>query len=129
MVLIEVVTLLALLQYWYFVLLVGRARGKYGLQAPAVTGNQMFERYYRVQMNTMEQLILFLPSLWLAARYWPQAYVAATGALFLLARFLYLFANLKNPEKRIAAFAMTVSVSLSLIVAAAVGMLRNAGSF
>ena len=61
------VTLLALLLYLVLTWNVGKARGKYGVKAPAVTGNDNFERAYRVQMNTVEQMIFFLPSMWLYA--------------------------------------------------------------
>ena len=63
----EAVTILALLLYLAVTANVARARGKYGVKAPAVTGNEHFERAYRVQMNTLEQLAFFLPSLWLYA--------------------------------------------------------------
>ena len=76
---VEIVTALALLQYLVFGVLVGQARGKYGVRAPAVSGHEQFERVYRVQMNTLEVLIIFLPALWLAARYWSPLLVAGIG--------------------------------------------------
>ena len=66
---VAIVALLALLQYIYFATLVGQARGKYGVNGPAVTGHPVFERYFRVQMNTLELLIVLLPGLWLFAYY------------------------------------------------------------
>jgi glutathione S-transferase len=71
---VELVGILAVAQYLAFGALAGQARRVSGLKAPAVTGHVGFERMYRVQMNTLETLIAFLPALFLAARYWP-AYV------------------------------------------------------
>ena len=58
-----IVILIALLEYVGFMMAVGRARGLYGVKAPSVTGDEMFERYYRVQQNTVEQLVIFLPAM------------------------------------------------------------------
>ncbi len=62
--LVAIVTLLALAEFIVFGMQVGSARGKYGIEAPATTGDEMFERQFRVHYNTLEQLIIFLPSLW-----------------------------------------------------------------
>jgi hypothetical protein len=87
--LVDLVALLAISQYLFFGVLVARARGRYGVKAPAVTGHEMFERSYRVQMNTLELLVAFLPALYIAARYWPPQYVAGIGAVYLAGRFAY----------------------------------------
>ena len=78
---VHLVALAALLEYLVFGLLVGRARGLYGVKAPAVTGHPVFERYYRVQMNTLELLVVFLPVLWLAGSHWSAPWSAALGAV------------------------------------------------
>ena len=109
MVLVEIVTVLALLQFVVFGALVGRARGKYGISAPAVSGHEMFERYYRVQMNTLELLVVFVPSLWLAARYWSPLVVAAIGAIYLVGRVLYFRAYVSEPAKRGIGFVMSLA--------------------
>ena len=67
---VDIVTALAVLQFVVFGFRVGGARGKYGIKAPAITGNEIFERHFRVQQNTLEQLIVFLPGLYLFAHYW-----------------------------------------------------------
>src|SRR5262249_17039166 len=67
---VDLVTLLALLEFFAFAWAVGQARRRYGIKAPACAGNDMFERYFRVQQNTLELLIQFIPALWIAARYW-----------------------------------------------------------
>ena len=64
---VQLVALLALVECFFFAYAVGKAREKYGVKAPAITGNEIFERYFRVQQNTIEQIVLFLPSLFIAA--------------------------------------------------------------
>ena len=122
--LVDVVALIALLQFFLFVALVGRARGRYGVRAPAVTGHEQFERMYRVQMNTLEVLVMFLPALYVAARYWPPAYVAACGAVYVVGRFVYWRAYTSAPEKRGPGFLLSIGPCLVLIVAGLVGALR-----
>ena len=121
MVLVEIVTVLALLQFVVFGALVGRARGKYGISAPAVSGHEMFERYYRVQMNTLELLVVFVPSLWLAARYWSPLVVAAIGAIYLVGRVLYFRAYVSEPAKRGIGFVMSLGPAVVLLLATLVG--------
>ena len=122
---IDVVALLAVAQYLVFGSLVGQARGKYGVQAPAVTGHEMFERTYRVQMNTLEMLVAFLPALYLAARYWPTAYVAGAGVVYLIGRVLYARAYLTKPDSRGLGFLLSMAPVTALLLAALVGALMG----
>jgi glutathione S-transferase len=88
---VAIVSLLALLLYFYMSLRVGQGRGKYGVEAPAVTGHPDFERDYRIQMNTLEWLPLFLVSLWLFALSWGSDLIAAgIGVVWIIGRILYL---------------------------------------
>jgi len=99
--LVAIVTLLALLLYFYMGLRVGQARTKYGVTAPAVTGNADFERAYRIQMNTLEWLPLFLVSLWLFAWSWGGDLIpAAIGLVWILGRVLYLTGYTRAAEAR-----------------------------
>jgi glutathione S-transferase len=118
---VEIVTVLALLQYLYFGGLVGSARGRYGIKAPAVMGHEMFERLYRVQMNTLELLVAFLPSLWLAAKYWSPVWVAVVGAVYLAGRMVYLQAYRNSPAGRSLGFALSALPVLGLMGAGLVG--------
>ncbi len=95
-----IVTLLALLLYFWMGLRVGRARAVNAIAAPAVTGHPEFERAYRVQMNTLEWLPIFLPSLWLFAYYWNPKIAAAIGVVWVLGRLLYALSYVKDPAKR-----------------------------
>ncbi len=119
----ELVTIIALLQFLTFGLLVGRARGKTGVNAPAVTGNPVFERAYRVQVNTMENLILFLPALFLAAKYWPDSWVGGLGAVYVIGRHMYWRAYTNNPSTRHVGFAVAMLPTLLLIVLAVIGII------
>lgn len=116
--LVDLVALLALLQYLFFGVLVGRARGRYGVQAPAMTGHEGFERMHRVQMNTLELLVLLLPALYLAGRYWPAPFVAGLGALYLVGRLMYWRAYVQAPARRSLGFALSIGPAFGLLLAA-----------
>jgi hypothetical protein len=118
------ITLLALVQLLFFGMLVGNARAKYQIKAPAVTGNEIFERYFRVQMNTIEQLLLFLPALWIASVYAFVAYywIALIGAIYLIGRMIYQRSYVADPAKRSAGFGMTALPVLALLLIDLVGV-------
>jgi glutathione S-transferase len=122
---IDVVAVFAVFQLIFFSTLVGRARGKYGVAAPAVVGHELFERAYRVQMNTLEQLMAFLPALFLAAKYWPEAVVAGIGLVYLLGRFIYWRAYMSAPKTRGLGYALSATPTLALLLAALVGALSS----
>jgi glutathione S-transferase len=117
------ITVLALLQFLIFGMLVGRARAKYGIKAPAVSGNEVFERYFRVHMNTMELLVMFLPALWIAAALAIVAYywIALLGALYLIGRFLYQRGYVVDPAKRGVGYGLSAMPVLALIIIDLVG--------
>jgi glutathione S-transferase len=118
-------TVLALVEFQVFGMLVGRARGRYGVSAPACSGNEIFERYFRVQMNTLEQLVLLLPALWIAAAFAFVAYywIALLGALYLIGRILYLRGYVADPKKRGLGFALSSLPVLALIVIDLIGVI------
>jgi glutathione S-transferase len=117
---VDVVAMLAILQYLVFGSLVARARGKYGVKAPAITGSEPFERIYRVQMNTLELMVAFLPAMYVAARYWPANYMAAIGAVYLIGRTMYAFAYVKDPKRRGLGFMLSMFPIMALLLAALV---------
>lgn len=122
---VDLVALLAVIQLIFFSVLVGRARGLYGVNAPAVTGHEMFERAYRVQMNTLELMVAFLPALYIAARYWPQPWVAGVGAVYLIGRLVFWRSYTAAPASRGLAFALSMFPVLALVIAGLVGALRG----
>lgn len=124
--LVDIVALLAVLQFLGFGMLVGRARGQYGVKAPAVSGDERFERVYRVQMNTLELLVALLPALYLAARYWPATWVAAAGAVYLVGRLAYWRAYVADPRGRGLGFLLSFAPIAALLLAALVAAIRQA---
>ena len=119
--LVVIVIVLALLEYIYISLQVGRGRGKYDVPAPAMTGHPTFERLYRVQLNTLEQLIVFLPAIWLFGTYVSAEVAAALGVVFIVGRFVYLTSYVKDPEKRTGGFLLTFASNVILLLGALVG--------
>jgi len=103
---------------------VGRARVRYGITAPAVSGHEMFERAYRVQMNTLENAALVLPVLWVNAGFISDRGAAALGVLWLMSRIWYAVAYHKVPAKRGPAFVLSMVAFGLLWLAAAFGIVR-----
>ena len=95
-----IVTCLAILFYFFTTVQVSKARTAYGIKAPAISGNPDFERVFRVQMNTLEWLPIFLPALWLFAIYISDAIAAALGVVWIAGRILYLTGYSKAANKR-----------------------------
>ncbi|UOO76837.1 MAPEG family protein [Neisseria sp. Dent CA1/247] len=123
---IHIIALLALIQYLFFGILVGRARAKYGINAPAVSGNEHFERAFRIQANTLEQLVVFLPALFIAAHYWQPTVIALIGVVYLIGRFLYWRAYTADPQTRAVGFLLTVLPTFILILAGLAGAVFRA---
>jgi uncharacterized MAPEG superfamily protein len=103
---VAIVTVLILLQYFYFGMASGMARGKAGLQAPAITGDELYERKYRIHQNTMEQLVSFLPAMWMFSHYVSPIYGAGLGVAFLVGRAIYSASYAKDPATRGKGFAI-----------------------
>src|SRR5277367_3779790 len=111
---VDIVTALAVLQFIVFGFKVGKARGTYGVKAPATTGNEIFERYFRVQQNTLEQLIVFLPGLYIFSRYFNPIWAAALGVVYLIGREIYAFGYVKDPVKRGPGYGLTFLATVIL---------------
>ena len=118
------VTLAALLVYFALTVNVGRARGRYGIKAPAVTGNENFERAYRIQMNTLEQLVFFLPALWLYAVLVSDGGAAVGGIIWVIGRIIYALAYTSDPATRGRGVMITMLAQLGLFLGAAYGVVR-----
>ncbi|MGA2707890.1 MAG: MAPEG family protein [Steroidobacteraceae bacterium] len=123
---LNIVTILAILQFLVFGIKVGGARGRYGVKAPATTGNEIFERYFRVQQNTLEQLVAFLPGLYLFGHYWNPLWAAALGVVYLIGRELYAWGYVKDPAKRGAGFGLSSMPVIILLVGSLAGAIRQA---
>src|ERR1700744_2382177 len=121
---VHIVTALAVLQFVVFGFRVGVARERYGVKAPAVSGNEIFERLFRVQMNTLEQLIVFLPGLFLYAHYFGPYVAAALGVVYLLGRELYAFTYVRDPSKRSVGYGLTFLPITILVAGGLIGAVR-----
>ncbi len=110
------VTLVALLEYMFFTLRTGLGRGKYGVDAPATSGNEQWERLFRVQQNTLEQLMVFLPALWIFSTFVSPTIGAGVGVLFLIGRPIYFVSYTKNPASRATGFLMGLFSSVVLVL-------------
>jgi uncharacterized membrane protein YecN with MAPEG domain len=120
------ITLAALIEYFVFVLLTGQARVKYGVEAPATTGDPIFERYLRVQQNTLEQLIIFIPALWLYAEYVGRKTAFILGLLFVIGRGVYAAGYVKEPAQRRIGVIMTFAANGILVISSLIGLLVHA---
>ncbi|HET7203931.1 MAG TPA: MAPEG family protein [Steroidobacteraceae bacterium] len=125
---VAIVSLLALLQYVAFGMAVGHARGKYGVKAPSVTGHEVFERYFRVQQNTLELIVVLLPALWLFAQYVDANWAAGLGVVYLVGRSVYFFRYVRDPAQRELGFALTALPIVALLVGALIGVVAR-GNF
>ena len=117
------VTLLSTLLVWFTAFNVGRARHKYKIQAPAVTGNKVFERIYRVQMNTLESFVIFIPSLWLYAIYMSDKGAGVGGLLWIVGRIWYADSYEKDLKKRGPGFLISMLTTIGLWLGAVYGMI------
>jgi len=111
----------ALFEFLYFGFAVGKARETYKVMAPATTGNETFERYFRVQMNTLEQLIVFIPSIVLFARYFDPRIAAGLGAVFVIGRVVYFRSYVRDPKSRSAGFGLSFLPLVILLGGAVLG--------
>jgi glutathione S-transferase len=121
MTLVAIVAVLALIEYSVFVVMAGQARGRYGIAAPATTGHPGFERHFRVQQNTVEQLVIFLPALFLFARYASETWAAVLGLVFIVGRALYARGYVTDPAKRGPGFLLTIVSNGCLLLGGLVG--------
>ena len=122
--LVYVTIALALLEYVVMGGLVGRARAKYGIHAPAMTGHPEFERTNRVHVNTLENLIIFIPAVWIFATYVSVRWAAILGFVFVAARAVYAVGYLKAAEKRSIGAGITGIVDIVLVVGGLIGLVR-----
>jgi len=115
-------TLLALLLYLVLTMVAGRARTRYGIKAPAITGNENFERAHRVQMNTVEQMVFFLPALWLYAVLLSDKGAAVGGLIWVIGRGLYAVSYLNDPAKRGPGMVISMLAQTGLFLGAVYGL-------
>lgn len=112
------VTIVALLVYFWMGLQVARTRGKCGIHPPAMTGDQLMERAIRVQSNTLEWLPIFLAGLWLFALYWNEMVAAGLGVVWIVGRLIYSAGYMADPAKRSTGFLIQILACMVLLLGA-----------
>jgi uncharacterized MAPEG superfamily protein len=112
---------LALLEYFVFGYLVGRARGTYNVPAPATFGNPIFERYFRVHQNTLEQLVIFVPCMLIFSQVVSARIAAGLGLVFIVGRLLYLRGYVADPGKRGPGFLVGALAQIGLLLGSVIG--------
>jgi glutathione S-transferase len=118
---IAIVTVVALIQFLMFAYKVSLARVKHGVAAPATAGHPEFERTFRIHQNTLEQLVLFIPALWMFGMYVHPLTGAAVGLLFPIGREVYRRSYLADPSTRGAGSVIGGAAIVILLIGAAVG--------
>ncbi len=121
---VVIVTVLALGQYVLFSIQVGSMRAKHGIKAPAISGHPEFERMFRIQQNTMEQLVAFLPALWIFAYFVKPLWGAGIGLVYIVGRFIYRASYLKDPATRSTGFTLSFIPTAVMLVWALVAAVK-----
>jgi uncharacterized membrane protein YecN with MAPEG domain len=116
--LVAIVTLVSLLVYVWMIMRIGGARRRTGIDAPAMTGDPELERHLRVQANTVEWLVIYLPSLWLFAIYWNDLFAAAAGVVWIIGRILYALGYAADAKKRELGFVIQMLATAVLLFGA-----------
>jgi len=119
------IVMLALVEYVWFTMRVGMSREKLGIEAPKTVGDERFERLFRIQMNTLEQLVIFIPATYAFAAYVSTKWVWLFGALFIVGRLMYSAAYLGDPKKRAPGMAMTLLANVALVVGVLIALARG----
>jgi glutathione S-transferase len=119
------ITLLNVLVLFMAMGLVGRARGKYGIKAPACSGHEQFECAYRAHMNTVEQTVMFLPVLWIASLNGYELWAHYLGAAWILGRVLFILGYNRAASKRSVGFLISFLAFLGLFILSAIGLYQS----
>ena len=122
---IAIVTVLALIQCFVFSIGVAKARATHSISPPSISGNPDFERAFRVHQNTLEQLVLFLPGLWMFAYYVHPLWGAGIGVVFIVGRFVYRAAYMQDPSNRGTGFTIGIAASAVLLLGSLISAVMN----
>lgn len=120
---VTIIAMLALIEYLYFGFQVGAARGRTGVEAPAISGDPAFERAFRAHQNTLEQLVIFLPALYACGFFAHELFAVGAGVVFLIGRAVYFRTYCADAEKRGPGMIITMLANVSLLLGGLVGAL------
>jgi glutathione S-transferase len=116
---------LALLQYIFFIIQCAGARGKSGLEAPATVGDEAYERKFRIQCNTLEQIVVFIPAIFAFSYYVSPMWAQVIGVIWIIGRFIYSYGYTKDPSKRGPGMLLTMVPNVVLVAGTIIGVLMN----
>jgi glutathione S-transferase len=119
------VTILSLILFFILSLNVGIARAKYKIPVPQITGDENFERVFRVQQNTLEQLIIFIPALWIFSIFVNAIAANILGGIWIVGRILYAWGYYAEAKKRFLGFAIGSLTAIALLLGALGGIIRS----
>jgi len=125
---VYLVILLALVQFIYFTFRTAMTREKYDVQAPKTVGNETWERIFRVQQNTLEQMVVFIPGMLAFAHFLSPQWALLPGVLYLTGRQLYSYQYVSDPKKRGPGMGLTFLSNIALVLGAIVGLVMRMGS-
>jgi uncharacterized membrane protein YecN with MAPEG domain len=123
--LVALVSLLSLILYFVLIANVGRARAKYKVMPPQMSGDPNFERVLRVQENTLEQLIIFLPALWIFSWFLSPQWASILGAVWVVGRIIYAWGYYQAAEKRTPGFGIASLATIGLLIGSLVGVIQE----
>ena len=118
-------TLLILVEYLFIGYFVSLARTRYKVKAPAVTGHEGFERWFRVQQNTIEQLVVVLPAMWIFGLTLDPLWAAALGVAFVVARVFYAYGYISTGSGRHHGYMFGLYATIGLLIGAFLGTLKH----
>ena len=121
----SLVTILSLIVYFVLIINVGRARAKYKVMPPQMSGEPDFERVIRVQQNTLEQIVIFLPALWVFSEFISPIWGAGIGAIWIIGRILYAWGYYQAADKRLIGFGISSMANLILLGGSLIGIILN----
>jgi len=118
-------SLAALVVYLWMLVVAGLARGKYKVPAPSMDGPIQFQSAHRVQANTVEQMVLFFPALWLCAFWLGDSWAGLGGLIWVVGRVVYALGYYSDPKKRSLGFLITSFGSVALLIGAGIGLILH----
>ncbi len=95
------VTALTVLVFVRMLIHVGKSRVKYNVPLPATTGSPDFERVHRAQVNQVEQLTVFFPTLWIFSLFVHAPIGAALGLAWLAIRIGYFVTYCRTADPKV----------------------------
>jgi len=120
-------TLLDMVLYFFLSFTVSQGRRIYKIRSPLAEteGPEKFQRFYRMQMSLLEQLVFHLPTLWVAAYAMDDVFAALIGLIWLFGRLLYAVRYYQKPNRRIKGYIISMIANIILLIGAMAGTIAS----